>query len=30
VTPNGLQTFLVGWVVPLLLFGFLWFFLVRA
>ena len=29
VTPNGLQTFLVGWVVPLLLFGFLWFFLVR-
>jgi cell division protease FtsH len=29
VTPNGLQTFLIGWVVPLLLFGFLWFFLVR-
>jgi len=29
VTPNGLQTFLVGWVVPLLLFGLLWFFLIR-
>ena len=29
VTPNGFQTFLVVWVVPLLLFGFIWFFLVR-
>ncbi len=29
VTPNGFQTFLIGWVAPLLLFGFLWFFLVR-
>ena len=29
VTPNGFQTFLVGWIVPLLLFGLLWFFLVR-
>ena len=29
VTPNGLQSFLIGWVVPLLLFGFLWFFLIR-
>ena len=29
VTPNGFQTFLVVWVVPLLLFGFVWFFLVR-
>jgi cell division protease FtsH len=29
VTPNGIQTFLIGWVAPLLLFGLLWFFLVR-
>ncbi len=29
MTPNGFQTFLIGWVVPLLLFGLLWFFLVR-
>jgi len=29
VQPNALQSFLVGWVVPLLLFGLLWFFLVR-
>lgn len=29
VRASGLQTFLVGWVVPLLLFGFLWFFLIR-
>jgi cell division protease FtsH len=29
VTPNAFQSFLVGWVVPLLLFGLLWFFLVR-
>jgi cell division protease FtsH len=29
VTPNTFQTFLIGWVAPLLLFGFLWFFLVR-
>jgi cell division protease FtsH len=29
VQPSGLQNFLVGWVVPLLLFGLLWFFLVR-
>ena len=29
VTPNSFQTILIGWVVPLLLFGFLWFFLVR-
>jgi cell division protease FtsH len=29
VSPNGLQTFLIGWVVPLLLFGLLWFFLIR-
>jgi cell division protease FtsH len=28
-TPNGIQTFLIGWVAPLLLFGLLWFFLVR-
>ncbi len=29
VTPNTIQTFLIGWVAPLLLFGFLWFFLIR-
>jgi cell division protease FtsH len=29
VTPSGLQSFLIGWVAPLLLFGFLWFFLIR-
>jgi cell division protease FtsH len=29
VTPSGLQSFLIGWVAPLLLFGLLWFFLVR-
>ena len=29
VTPSGLTSFLVGWVVPLLLFGLLWFFLIR-
>jgi cell division protease FtsH len=29
VTPNGFQTFLIGWIVPLLLFGLLWFFLIR-
>ena len=29
VTPSTFQSFLVGWVVPLLLFGLLWFFLVR-
>ena len=29
VQPNAFQSFLVGWVVPLVLFGFLWFFLVR-
>jgi cell division protease FtsH len=29
VTPSGFQSFLVGWVVPLLLFGALWFFLIR-
>jgi cell division protease FtsH len=29
VTPSGLQSFLLGWVVPLLLFGLLWFFLIR-
>ncbi len=27
--PNGFQSLLVGWVVPLLLFGLLWFFLIR-
>jgi cell division protease FtsH len=27
--PNGFQTFLIGWVAPLLLFGLLWFFLIR-
>jgi len=29
VQPNPLSSFLVGWVVPLLLFGLLWFFLIR-
>jgi cell division protease FtsH len=29
VTPSGFQSFLIGWVAPLLLFGLLWFFLVR-
>ena len=29
VTPSGLQSFFLGWVVPLLLFGALWFFLIR-
>ena len=29
VTPSGLQAFLIGWVAPLLLFGLLWFFLIR-
>jgi cell division protease FtsH len=29
VTPNAFSSFLIGWVVPLLLFGLLWFFLVR-
>jgi cell division protease FtsH len=29
VTPNGFQAFLLGWIVPLLLFGLLWFFLIR-
>ena len=28
-TPSGLQTILLAWVVPILLFGFVWFFLVR-
>ncbi len=28
-TPNQLTGFLIGWVVPLLLFGLLWFFLIR-
>jgi cell division protease FtsH len=27
--PSGLQSFLIGWVAPLLLFGLLWFFLIR-
>jgi cell division protease FtsH len=27
--PNALSSFLIGWVAPLLLFGLLWFFLVR-
>ncbi|MGQ0669230.1 MAG: ATP-dependent zinc metalloprotease FtsH [Actinomycetota bacterium] len=27
--PNGLAGLLIGWVGPLLLFGFLWFFLIR-
>jgi len=29
VQPNSLTTILIGWVVPLLLFGLLWFFLIR-
>ncbi len=29
VTPNAWQSILFGWVVPLLLFGVLWFFLIR-
>jgi cell division protease FtsH len=29
VTPNAFSSFLVAWVVPLLLFGALWFFLIR-
>jgi cell division protease FtsH len=29
VTPSPFQSFLIGWVAPLLLFGLLWFFLVR-
>ena len=29
VTPSGLQSFLIGWAAPLLLFGLLWFFLIR-
>ncbi|MGZ8612792.1 MAG: ATP-dependent metallopeptidase FtsH/Yme1/Tma family protein, partial [Actinomycetota bacterium] len=29
VTPNAFSSFLIGWVAPLLLFGLLWFFLVR-
>jgi cell division protease FtsH len=29
VTPNGLQTILLAWVLPILLFGFVWFFLMR-
>ena len=29
VTPSGFQSFLIGWAAPLLLFGLLWFFLVR-
>ena len=29
VTPNAWQNILFGWVVPLLLFGVLWFFLIR-
>jgi cell division protease FtsH len=28
-TPSTIQSFLLGWVVPLLLFGALWFFLIR-
>jgi cell division protease FtsH len=28
-TPNAFSSFLIGWVAPLLLFGLLWFFLVR-
>jgi len=27
--PNPFSSFLIGWVVPLLLFGLLWFFLIR-
>jgi cell division protease FtsH len=29
VQPNGLSSFLLGWVAPLLLFALLWFFLIR-
>ncbi len=29
VTPNAFSSILLGWVVPLLLFGALWFFLIR-
>ncbi len=29
VQPNGLSSFLLGWVAPLLLFVLLWFFLIR-
>jgi cell division protease FtsH len=29
VQPSGLSNFLIGWVAPLLLFGLLWFFLIR-
>src|SRR5438093_381778 len=29
VTPSPISSFLIGWVVPLLLFGLLWFFLIR-
>jgi cell division protease FtsH len=29
VTPNPLSSFLIGWIIPLLLFGGLWFFLIR-
>jgi cell division protease FtsH len=29
VTPSAFSSFLIGWVAPLLLFGLLWFFLVR-
>ncbi len=29
VTPSGLQNFLVGWVLPLLVIGLIWFFLIR-
>ena len=29
VTPNPLGSLLIGWVAPLLLFGLLWFFLIR-
>jgi len=29
VTPNAISSFLLGWIVPLLLFGLLWFFLIR-
>ncbi len=29
VTPGGLQTILLAWVLPILLFGFVWFFLMR-
>ncbi|HEX6331019.1 MAG TPA: ATP-dependent zinc metalloprotease FtsH [Actinomycetota bacterium] len=29
VTPNAFSSFLIAWVIPLLLFGLLWFFLIR-